>query len=371
MKNHAELTMWKVTFAFSLLLYNHCAVYSNAGKVEKVVAVERLGSNFADEDLSGLAYNINHPLPHNRHFTQRNLIHDFNDDHELEEKLRNGEIDIHGNPIILGKTSRHSWRSLSESSAKIGTFGRLECNPSSWSGIDCSKPVSNIVLSDSPLIVPCGQCYTFDLTGNVTLDGINIKGKLQFPINHKAVINTPYVIVQGELEIAVNHDQISPHNTATRFVLTGTEDVIFAPSDPPNANACEQTGGTCNIGPKPFLVAGGKVNFNAMPEETCATHTPLKKKIHTDPEYDPDDFPKFTTLPPSCPQSGTGYISYDFNDNKKGNWTGCDGSFLRTSNGEFTVTNRKRTDCGPELDLTPIRPEMCLVPHQEYLFVSR
>ena len=203
------------------------------------------------------------------------------------------------------------------------------------------------------------------------MNGINVKGKLLFPINHKVVINTPFVIVQGELEITVNHNQISPHNKATRFVLTGTEDVIFSPSDPPNENACEQTGGTCNLGPKPFLVAGGKVNFNAVPDETCVTHTPIKKKIHREPVYNLNHFPKFITLPPSCPRSGTDYISYDFNDNKQGNWTGCVGSVQRTSNGEFRVTNRMRKYCGPELDLTPIRPEMCLVPNQEYLFVSR
>ena len=123
-------------------MYNVCAVYSNVDKVEKVVAVKRLG-NELDEDLSGIPYNINHPSPHNRYFIQRNLIHDLVDDHELEEKLKNGKIDIDGNPIILNKNDKHSSRALSESSSKIGTFGRLECNPNSWSGVDCSTLVSN------------------------------------------------------------------------------------------------------------------------------------------------------------------------------------------------------------------------------------
>ena len=360
------------TFVLSLLLYNVCAHNFDGAKVGEVAKNSKTSNpnraleSELNEDLSRLSYDTDYLSSHDGYF-----IHDFIDDHhEIEERMENSGIDIYGNPIIVNKNRTHSSVSLFESSAKIGTFGRLECNPSSWSGIDCSTLVSN-ELSASPLIIPCGQCYTFDITGNVTLNGINIKGKLQFPINHKVVINTPFVIVQGELEITVNHNQISPQNMATRFILTGIEDIMFSPSDPPNDNVCEQTGGTCNLGPKPFLVAGGKVNFNAMPEEKCMTHTPIKKKIHRDPVYNPSHFPKFITLPLSCPQSGTDYISYDFNDNKQGNWTGCTDSLQTTSNGEFRVTNRMRKNCGPELDLTPIRPDMCLVPHQEYLFVSR
>ena len=356
--------MRKKTFAISLLLYNVCALNVDTYKAKKVASEYGLVSEL----------NEDYPSPSSSHgnLIQRHLIDSSIDDPELEEKLRNGEIDFDAIPITLSNNTHfHLSRSLSENSAKIGTFGLLECNPSSWSGIDCSTLVSGQLSGDNSLTVPCGQCYTFDMSDNVTLNGINIKGKLHFPTNHKVVINTPFVIVQGELDITVSHNQISPQNMATKFVLTGTDDVMFTLSDAPNENACEQFGGSCNLGKKPFLVAGGKVNFNIMPEDTCMTHTPVKKKMHKDPVYDSNTFPKFVTLPPSCPQSGTDYISYDFNDNKRGNWTGCDGTFLRHSNGEFTVTNRTRSYCGPELDITPIRPELCLVPQQEYLFVSR
>ena len=372
--------MRKNTFVLLLLLYNAYAF--NVDIAEKVVtAGNNLGRELTRNHDLQHPYNIDYDYPSSHSHGGGDFIHDFIHDDELEEKMRNGEIDIDmdGNPIpfILNpNTHRTSHRSLSENSAKIGTFGLLECNPSSWSNIDCSTLVSNELSTDNSLIVPCGQCYTFDMSGNVTLNGIDIKGRLHFPVNHKVVLHTPFVIVQGELDIEVSHTQISPPNMATRFVLTGTEDVMFTPSDPPNQDACEQTaGGSCNLGPKPFLVAGGKVNFNTMPDQTsCLTHTPIQKKIYKDPVYDSNAFPKFVTLPPSCPDHSsetTDYISYDFNDNQRGNWTGCDGSFLRHSNGEFTVTNRKRSNCGAELDITPIRPEICLVPHQEYLFVSR
>jgi len=35
------------------------------------------------------------------------------------------------------------------------------------------------------------------------------------------------------------------------------------------------------------------------------------------------------------------------------------------------VTNRRLQDRGPEIDLTPMYPELCLVPEQDYLFVAR
>ena len=190
-----------------------------------------------------------------------------------------------------------------------------------------------------------------------------------FPLNHKAVIFTPFVIVQGELEITVDHPNIAPDNIATRFALTGTDDVQFTPTDQPNQNACEQTSGVCNLGVKPFVIVGGKVTINAMPE-SCMTHTPVLKQIRKDPTYDPEDFPKVVSLPPSCPQSGLSYISYNFDDGY-GNWTGRDGAFLRSSDGALKVSNRKLTNRGPYLDMTPIRPEACLVPNQDYLFVAK
>ena len=177
--------------------------------------------------------------------------------------------------------NEHLSRSLSANSASIGTFHPLDCNPVSWSSCD-TLVSNNLPASNEPLIIPCGQCYTFDVSGNVTFSGIDIKGKLLFPINHKVDVYTKYVFVQGELEIIVDHAKVSPDNLATRFVLTGTNNVYFSPTDAPNQNACaQQTNNQCEFGPKPFLVLGGKVNINSMPE-SCTTFTPVAKKIHTD-----------------------------------------------------------------------------------------
>ena len=201
-----------------------------------------------------------------------------------KEQPRRIEIDESNNPNpdqINSDINEHLSRSLSANSATIGTFHPLDCNPASWSSCD-TLVSNNLPPSNEPLIIPCGQCYTFDVSGNVTFNGIDIKGKLLFPLNHKVNIYTKYVFVQGELEIKVDHAKVGPDNLATKFILTGTDKVYFSPSDAPNENACaQQTGNQCEFGPKPFIVMGGKVNINTMPE-SCATFTPVVKKIYKD-----------------------------------------------------------------------------------------
>ena len=334
--------------------------------------------------ISNLGYSKSASPVHAYHSDQNLLLQSdlyfsdyFDEEIEMEEKLRTGNIPIsevpkhlllhdeYGNPIL----PRISSRKLSPISANFSDFGSLECNPSSWP--TCTNTVSLPSNSSVPLVIPCGECHIFDITGNVTINGIDIKGKLLFPTNHRVTINTPFVFIQGELEIHVNSPIVSPENQATKFVLTGTDDVIFNPTDPPNENACDLLlGAQCNMGSKPFLVAGGKINIIGMPE-TCATHTPILGKVYKDPVYDPVDFPTNYCMPSACPTSGKNFISYDFNDNDFGNFTGREGGFIVASDGTMKVTNRKLKDRGPYLDITPMHPELCLVPNQDYLFVAR
>ena len=157
----------------------------------------------------------------------------------------------------------------------------------------------------------------------------------------------------------------------TQFTLTGTSNILFKPSEAPNKNVCTGTDSKCNLGVKPFVVVGGKVNINGMPD-TCAMHTSILQKIYTDPIYDAEDFPHFTALPEECPTNGTSFISYNFDDGDYGNWTGRIGAFMEVSDdGSMKVVNRKIKSRGPSLDITPIRPELCLVLDQDYLFVAK
>ncbi len=185
-------------------------------------------------------------------------------------------------------------RRLSSSSATIGTFQPLTCNPPDLSTMTCEKLVTSILPSDptQPLIIPCGECYLFDKVGDITVNGIDIRGRLHFPASWQNVgpttIRTPYVIVQGELQMNVDEStKVQPSNFATRFILTGsTDDVMFDPTEAPNQGACnDQPGGKCNLGKKPFVIAGGKLNIKGGMPDTCSSFTPIKDVIFTDPNY--------------------------------------------------------------------------------------
>lgn len=169
----------------------------------------------------------------------------------------------------------------------------------------------------------------------------------------------------------MDHDVITPDNEGVVFNITGTDDIMFKATDPPNMEACaQQPGGECNLGPKPFFVAGGKLNIQAFPSSLCKTHTPILRKVLKKPDKDPNDFPKYEEFPPTCPQSGSTLIRYDFEESV-GNWTGYYGAFVHVEDKALKVTNRGAAEQGPMIDITPIKPQMCLEPDRDYLFSVR
>ena len=116
--------------------------------------------------------------------------------------------------------------------------------------------------SDTEVIVPCGTCVVADYdalllatsssTSPTVIDlrgGINIEGLLHFPSPSAAQsirIQTPYVIVQGELRID-SPGTVIPANgpdgeVPLEFVMVGSSDVMFVPHAD-NAMACMEHGG--------------------------------------------------------------------------------------------------------------------------------
>ncbi len=136
----------------------------------------------------------------------------------------------------------------------------------------CTTTFSSLVQIDSPTIIPCGTCAVVDsnLEESLTLLGLNIEGKLVFPNNRKITIKTPFVYVQGQLDISADA-VVSPDNLAVSFILTGSIDQMFTPHAY-NSNACN--GRSCAVGKKPFLVAGGRINIHAYPDQ-CPTWVKL------------------------------------------------------------------------------------------------
>lgn len=169
----------------------------------------------------------------------------------------------------------------------------------------------------------------------------------------------------------MNHDIITPANEGVSFVITGTDDVMFKATNDPNTGACsQQTGGECNLGPKPFFVAGGRLNIAAFPSSSCETHTPILKTLRKTPNKNPDDFPKYEEFPNTCPQSGATLIRETFDDSV-GNWTGWYGANVHIEEKALKVTNRGDLEQGPTIDISPLKPQMCLEAGRDYLFSVR
>jgi hypothetical protein len=159
----------------------------------------------------------------------------------------------------------HNRRNLQVSqginTAPIGLFKPLVCN-ANIATANCSTNKLSTLLptggnTTAAVTVPCGQCYTYDLSTSTptTIGGLDIRGKLYVPPNYKSTLLTRYVFVQGVLEMS-DTNPISKNNTSMKIILTGNADVTFVPADS-NANV---VGGTFNAGVKPFLIAGGQLN---------------------------------------------------------------------------------------------------------------
>ncbi len=153
---------------------------------------------------------------------------------------------------------------------------------------------------------------------------LSCTGKLKFKATNKGTITTPYVIVEGELYMRAKADLIGPVNENINFVLTGTDNVEFKPSEAPNTESCPANNGhVCNLGAKPFVVAGGKLDIVGFYKKNCATHTPVLDKLYRDVAPNETAFEKFRSFPPTCQHnsSATDFFSFDF-DSGFGNWTG-------------------------------------------------
>jgi len=220
-------------------------------------------------------------------------------------------------------------------------------------------------------IIPCGECvYVDDQVGSIlTLEGLNIIGKLTYDERSSPVtIKTPYIFVQGELEIK-STSSLSPANEAVRFVLTGTTPQFLQPySDDQNSyNADSCADGGCPMGKKPFVVAGGKLSISAVPHD-CPTWTTLKKNIYGDREYlTTGQFDEIVSAPISCGHSQE-VFHHQFKSETHG-WTGGLGAFVTAEETQMTITNRKESDQGPYLDITEYNS--CFLSGVDYIFTAK
>ena len=136
-------------------------------------------------------------------------------------------------------------------------FSPLNCNQNIEIA-DCTTTFSSLwntaSAQNDEVVIPCGTCAVVDYTDGSTITfnkGLSIQGKLFFPPTANVEIYTSHVFVMGVL-------QMEPPvvGNKVKFRFFGVANQYLHPIDN-NAHACDATAG-CNMGKKPFAVAGGK-----------------------------------------------------------------------------------------------------------------
>jgi len=259
-------------------------------------------------------------------------------------------------------------------------FVTLTCNTNiDWNSVPCVPwPFGE---SAENVVVECNQCFTMENYNNtstsIDLSGtLNIKGKLDFPDGTKVTLNTAGIIVQGELSIQSSKVVDGVPDITIRF--TGTDDVFFNP-EAPNTDVCGTGNLPCNLGPKPFVVAGGTVDIKGLPDD-CPTWTTMLDIISDDKHV-----PLAFAQPPELPTTSEGVCSDEFvitEDFESGinKWYGnvgaeeslvkYDDSSSSTAGSYLHIAKRTHAYQGPMLDLPPLARE-CLLTDQDYLFSAK
>ena len=250
-----------------------------------------------------------------------------------------------------------------------GDFPPLECNENiddviceQWSSMDFDLGFM--------VDIPCGTCVTFDLPEGSFVElpsGLNVEGKLVFPPNTKATIETPFIFVQGVLEASSDQIISTENIDGLNFVMTGTEDHPFFPHSQ-NSVSCDNA--FCNVGKKPVIVAGGRLDIQGV-NETCPTWVKLIDVVRDDNAVVPDEFPRMPIPPPSCSPE---VINEDF-ESGEGQFKsslGCMDSLRTDENGNtyFHTHGRTRSWQGAFINVGTFLRD-CMIEDQVYLVRGR
>mmetsp|Transcript_33905 Transcript_33905/g.49625 ORF Transcript_33905/g.49625 Transcript_33905/m.49625 type:complete len:1459 (-) Transcript_33905:164-4540(-) len=254
---------------------------------------------------------------------------------------------------------------------QTGDFVPLACNAALADAVCTPLP------ADFAGVVPCGVCYSMSDFGGArageTLtmaSGLNVIGRLDFPDGSKVTIETPSVFVQGILSMSSTRAVTGEPDISIR--MTGDTDIIFTPEGE-NAGAC--SGGACNVGPKAFVVAGGQLDINAMPD-SCPTWSHILSVGHAAQPV-PADFPS----PPDPPTSSSGalcsasVVNEDF-EGGLNQWYGNLGAYESIQEGShdgsryLSITERSFYHPGPLFDI-PESVRECTLPDTAYFFKTK
>ena len=219
------------------------------------------------------------------------------------------------------------------------------------------------------LPLPPTPCPQYDLEAEATIAGLNIVGKLYVPPNYKSTLHTSYVVVQGELQME-DTNPVSEDNTSMKIVLTGTTDVNWTPEEPVDGMT------TLNLGVKPFLVAGGKLDIRGWNDGDDTTWTPLldvttADRVYPAPIFDPVGERTVALPPPTqCPAQIVNFPENGFDGTV---WSGGGGGILEYNETSKTLseTNLNHNWQGFNLELTKFIKDCPLIADATYLVTIR
>lgn len=147
-------------------------------------------------------------------------------------------------------------------------FERLSCNQVIAPCQSFVETFGSDDIKDSTVTIPCGECYTMDHAGPMLTFslGLDIQGKLVFPESYSLHVVAPMIVVQGELDIYAKEKPVDGEEQVVFTMIGEDEEQTFTPINE-NANKCRGEP-TCVAGKKAFVVAGGVVDIQAIPERT-------------------------------------------------------------------------------------------------------
>jgi len=210
--------------------------------------------------------------------------------------------------------------------------------------------------------IECGTCVVMDAYGDELMleGGLDVVGRLIFPASRSALkIVTPFVFVQGELIVEPLQDKHAPQaDRLLEFHFVGTDDVYFARHHNQTYEKCDGEG--CNLSKKPFVVAGGKVDFRGL-DDDCRTWSRLKSVDDAGaPPLPVEDAPEAPEPPGGC--SGV-LVDESFDDAPSEDFDGIDAAIAAVEDGYYTVSGRPSGYTGPRVHL----PIDCITPNASYV----
>jgi hypothetical protein len=278
-------------------------------------------------------------------------------------------------------------------------FAPLECN-SELSIRECTNFVSSVLPRNrnDTFVIPCGECFVWDVDTIALPGGIDIQGKLV--IRRETKLETPFIIVQGILEMkalgAITGDpkihiqlvDLLPSSSPMASTSMNHHPPTFQ-ALAPNHIICEKTPSLCQINVPGVIVAGGQVDWDGLPSPSSSSllmttwTTRLLDVVPSATAQVPADSSPPETVPlvehqPSfwndCPPHGI-YQHFNLHDQSLDQWwnivRGSLGTSIDIIGHSIRVSDRKHSRQGIELQLSNQIQHHCLDDATTYLVTMR